>query len=259
MQAPDFFLEKILVNNRTLAELWTWIIVPAAFAGVSIVLLFVHAGPGMRLTAGRLGRERMGKKATAVATAMVAAVMALAPVPTMALQAPQEEGAMGMQAEPAVPLSLGIDMETVTVRAGESVFYETTVTNHRSQPSAPLILAMNIINLDASGDIVDPEDWSPQRTQYQGGLAPGASASHSWRVNAILEGDFMIYTVAIPQPSGQDATTHPAASPGIHLTVTPFTRLNPGGVLPFAIGGPVVVLLGLLYVYRRRRRDIDDG
>ena len=78
-------------------------------------------------------------------------------------------------------------------------------------------------------------------------------------MNAILDGDYMIYTVAIPQPGGQEATTHPVASPGIHLTVTPFTRLNPGGVLPFAIGGPVLVLLGLLYVYRRRRRGIDEG
>jgi len=49
------------------------------------------------------------------------------------------------------------------------------------------------------------------------------------------------------------------ASSGIHLTVTPFTRLNPGGVLPYAIGGPIVVLLGIIVLYRMRRKQIDTG
>jgi ABC-2 type transport system permease protein len=264
MQAPDFFLEKILVNNRTLGELWTWIIVPAAFAVINLALIFLYAGPGLRLEAGGAGEAGGAwtrRKATAAGVFLIGALGALGPIPALALQSDQETPAMEVQAAPARTASLvmGIDMEFVTVRAGESVFYETTVTNSTTQTSPDLILAMNIINLDALGDIVDPEDWSPQRTQYQGGLAPGGSATHSWRVNAILDGDYMIYTVAIPQPAGQEATTHPVASPGIHLTVTPFTRLNPGGVLPFAIGGPVLVLIGLLYVYRRRRRGIDEG
>jgi hypothetical protein len=49
------------------------------------------------------------------------------------------------------------------------------------------------------------------------------------------------------------------ASSGIHLTVTPFTRLNPGGVLPYAIGGPLLVALAIFVVYRIRRRGIDSG
>jgi hypothetical protein len=120
-------------------------------------------------------------------------------------------------------------------------------------------MAMNIINLDKSGDVVDPEDWSPQRTQYVEPLAPGQSAELSWRVNAILDGDFMIYMVAIPAPSGTDATSHPVASSGIHMTVTPYTKLNPGGVLPYAVGGPLLLGLVIFLVYRHRRRQIDMG
>ena len=118
---------------------------------------------------------------------------------------------------------------------------------------------MNIINLDAAGDVVDPEDWSPQRTQYIEHLGSGQSTTLSWRVNAILDGDYMVYMVLIPAPDGQQATSQPVASSGIHLTVTPFTRLNPGGVLPYAIGGPVVVLLAVLLLFRLRRRGIDMG
>jgi hypothetical protein len=118
---------------------------------------------------------------------------------------------------------------------------------------------MNIVNLNAAGDVVDPEDWSPQRTQYLDTVAAGQSVSLGWRVNAILDGDYLVYMVAIPEPAGRDATSQPVASAGIHLTVTPFTRLNPRGVLPYAIGGPVLLALGIVYIYRRRRRDIDTG
>jgi hypothetical protein len=65
--------------------------------------------------------------------------------------------------------------------------------------------------------------------------------------------------VVIPAPGGQAETSHPVSSPGVHLTVTPFTRLNPRGVLPFAIGGPLLLLAGIVIVYRMRRRNIDSG
>jgi hypothetical protein len=118
---------------------------------------------------------------------------------------------------------------------------------------------MNIINLDAQGEIVDPEDWSPQRTQYIEHLGPSESTNLEWRVNAILDGDYMVYMVVIPQPDAQNATSQPIASSGIHLTVTPFTKLNPSGVLPYAVGGPVLLLVIIYFVNRRRSRQIDDG
>ncbi len=119
---------------------------------------------------------------------------------------------------------------------------------------------MNIINLKQAGQPIDPEDWSPQRTQSIDSLAPGQSVTLSWRVNAILDGNVMIYMVAIPQPEAQNLTSRPVASPGIHLTVTPFTRLNPAGVLPYVIGVPLIVLVGMYLVSRLRRRVVDtDG
>jgi hypothetical protein len=145
------------------------------------------------------------------------------------------------------------------VRAGTPILYNTVVTNTGASATPPLIAAMNIINLNASGDVVDPEDWSPQRTQYSDPIAAGQSATLNWRINAILDGDYMVYMVVIPAPSGPEATTHPVTSPGIHLTVTKYTRLNPGGVLPYAIGGPVVLGLIIFFVYRQRRRQIDAG
>jgi hypothetical protein len=39
----------------------------------------------------------------------------------------------------------------------------------------------------------------------------------------------------------------------------PFTKLNPGGVLLFAVGVPVFVLVGVVLVLRFRRQSIDAG
>jgi hypothetical protein len=121
-----------------------------------------------------------------------------------------------------------------------------------------LIVAMNVINLDAKGEVVDPEDWSPQRTQYIESLPAGQSATQHWIINTILDGNYMVYMVLIPRPDTQGATSQPIATSGIHLTVTPFTRLNPGGVLPYAIGIPLLVVIGILIIYRLRRRNIDE-
>ena len=107
--------------------------------------------------------------------------------------------------------------------------------------------------------MVDPEDWSPQRTQYLESLAPGQSASFHWIINTILDGDYMVYMVVIPEPSGTESHQpagcqlgHPPDGDAVH-------QLNPGGILPYAIGGPILLGLIIYVVYRLRRRQIDTG
>jgi hypothetical protein len=113
---------------------------------------------------------------------------------------------------------------------------------------------MNIINL--KGDVVDPDDWSPERTQKVNGVAAGDAVRHTWTIEAILKGDYMVYLVAIPQPDGAEATSHPVASTGLHLSVGAFSELNPEGVLPVVIFVPVGVALILLLVVRLRLRRL---
>jgi hypothetical protein len=156
-------------------------------------------------------------------------------------------------------LAVSISLDSRSTKTGDEVQFDTVVTNNGSQQSPAVIVAMNIINLDKEGDVVDPEDWSPQRTQYLESLAPGASKTLSWTVNTILDGDFMVYVVAIPQPQDPQGSSQIAASPGIHLTVAKFTSLNPSGVLPFALGVPVVLVIAIVVLFRIRRRQIDAG
>ena len=247
--AVNHFLSKILVNNIKFSEFWVWLEAPVGFAILILGLLFLYAAPGLRLEEGRASKI-WSRVSRAIGLTVIAGLMVhSAASPASALQT-------GTDPE---PLQISISMESKTVKASDSILFDTVVTNNLSEASPTIFMAMNIINLEKAGEPIDPEDWSPQRTQSIDPLAPGESATLSWRVNAILEGDVMIYMVAIPQPAGENVTSHPVASPGIHLTVTPFTKINPGGVLPIAIGGPVLLLVIIYFVNRRRNRNIDMG
>ena len=249
--AANHFLSKHLVNYRTVAEFWTWLISPVAFAFIATVLLLAYAAPALRLDAGKTSRFWAGVRQRAGLGLLVCMLIPLCASPALASHhTPAQQGG---------DLEIAVDLDYTVVKTGDKVAFETVVTNTGMADSAPLIVAMNIINLDAEGDVVDPEDWSPERTQYIEELAGGESETLSWIINTILDGDYMVYMVVIPEPDSPEETSQPVASAGIHLTVTPFTRLNPGGVLPFAIGVPVLVAVGTYVAFRLRRRRIDTG
>ena len=65
--------------------------------------------------------------------------------------------------------------------AGDEIEFNTVVTNNGTQASPAFHVAMNIIKM-GSGDPVDPEDWSPERTQEVDSLAPGESVEQAWVV-----------------------------------------------------------------------------
>jgi hypothetical protein len=233
------------------------------FAILVYGMLFLYASPSLRLEGGKSSRfwSYVGRRIGLAATVGLL-VVNLNAARAMAFQQAQPQAEPSQPTEAGAPqrtLQISIDLDYKTVKAGDAVLYNTVVKNNGTSDSPPLGVAMNIINLDAAGDIVDPEDWSPQRTQYLESLAAGQSVTFSWRVNAILDGDYLVYMVLIPEPTGETATTQPIVSSAIHLTVTPFTKLNPGGVLPYAIGGPLVLLLGMSLLNRHRRRQIDKG
>ncbi len=243
LAATNHFLSKHLVNYRTLAEFWTWLISPVVFSVLILFVLFLYAAPGLRLEAGK--SSKIWSFLTRVIGLFVIAclIFSLGSSPVSA----------------ASDLQIDIDMDYTVVKTGDKVEFNTLVTNNDSEVSPPLIVAMNVINLDAKGDVVDPEDWSPQRTQYIDSLGSGESTNLAWIINTILDGDYMVYMVLIPAPSSTESTSQPIASSGIHLTVTPFTRLNPGGVLPYVIGAPLLLMIVIILVYRRRRQAIDMG
>lgn len=254
LAAVNHFLSKHLVNYRPLSEFWTWLASPTIFAVLILVLLFLYAAPGLSLEAGKKSGfwSYLARKVGPVVGLflIVNLIISLSTSQALASQVEQSQR-KGLQ--------ISIDKAYTTVKTGDAIKFNTLVSNNGTAESPSLVVAMNIINLNAQGDVVDPEDWSPQRTQYIERLAVGQSADLSWRINTIVDGNYMVYMVLIPTPDSKEGTSQPVASQGIHLTVTPFTKLNPRGVLPYVFGGPLVLLVITFLVYRLRRREMDTG
>ncbi len=247
------FLSKLIVDHNTLAQLWTSLESPLVFTAVIIGLLFFYFSPKLSVETGRINKMNglLSKISRLLGIAIIACLM-LFPGSTSALALRQTD-------TPSGDLQISISIDSKTVKTGDSVNFDTVVTNMGTEKSSPVIVAMNIINLKKEGDVVDPEDWSPQRTQYLDTLAPNESATLSWQVNAVLDGNYMVYIVGIPQPGSAGDSTQAVASRGLHLSVTKFTSLNPSGVLPYAIGVPIAVVLAIFLVFRLRNRQVDAG
>ncbi len=244
------FLSKLLVTNKTFGDVWNSLESPFVFAILILGLLFLYFGPGLSLEAGKASKL-WSKMSQMVGLSVIACLMlALSATRAMALQPVQsQEG----------DLQITISIDHKSVKTGDSIPFETIVTNTGAEPTTPVIVAMNIINLNSQGDVVDPEDWSPARTQYLDSLTPNQSTTLSWTVNAVLDGNYMVYLVAIPEPDSSETSSQIGTSPGLHITVAKFTKLNPGGVLPYAVGVPILLVLAIFLVFRLRRRQIDAG
>jgi ABC-2 type transport system permease protein len=257
MQATSALLEKVLVGNSTVTEMSPYLWSSVLALVTVLVLLFLVAAPRLRVVAGPTGGRRGRWRASGSMAAAALVLFGLAAGLTATGSGPAFGAPMRQDASTELTLSIG---ETaVGVKAGDALRFDSFLANLGAADSPPVILALNIISLD--GEVVDPEDWSPERTQEVSTVAAGDTVRSAWQVDAILKGDYLVYLVAVPEPADTATGSAPVASNGLHLTVAPFTQLNPEGVLPVVILVPLgVAALGLL-VLRRRVRGLaaDDA
>jgi ABC-2 family transporter len=249
IQAISEFMEKVLVNHRTVAERADYLRSSVVAVVLVLFILFVIAAPRLRLDAGRARRlrARWGSLSGMLLATCLLIVLAAAPAMARPLFQVEESG-----------LNVSLEKTFLEVKTGDEVTFDTLLQNEGTEDSPPVIMAMNIIKLTSSGDVVDPEDWSPERTQYVNFVPAKDELRQSWTIEAILKGDYMVYLVAVPEP-GKGSTSHPISSPGLHLTVGAFQRLNPQGVLPVVIAVPLGVTLLLLVLVRLRLRRLERG
>jgi len=129
---------------------------------------------------------------------------------------------------------------------GEAFDVRVTVTNTGSDPTPSLVIHVDVTD-PTSAKSVDPEDWTSTLSKTIGVVGPGESTTLEWHLQPISPGDFSLYAVAL-SADAHDAVTSNVATVG----VIDHRSLNPGGILPVAIGVPA--LLGFLLLIRIRPR-----
>lgn len=143
------------------------------------------------------------------------------------------------------PVHVTLDRTAVATRIGDSFRFATTVKTTARAPVSGLVAHLDVVSRDR-GVVVDPEDWSPERTRYLAPLAAGRPVRLSWAVKAVDGGRFTAYVVVL-------AGRRTVAGPGLDVHVARHRTLDPGGVVPLAVGVPGVLGLALLVLRARRR------
>ena len=135
--------------------------------------------------------------------------------------------------------------------AGQYIRLPAKISNVSDKPAKDIVAYVTLVEMTKGQKApVDLEDWSAHRAVTIGSLASGQSRDVSWRLRLIKGGDYVIYANAIVNGSSRAAV-----GKEVHLTVTAHKNLNPGGVLPVALGVPVLAGAALFApVFIRRRK-----
>ncbi len=144
-------------------------------------------------------------------------------------------------------LTLSILSEkTLSGTAGNFVTVNAQVTN--SGPNSINDITTYISLVDESNKMpVDLEDWSAEKGLFIGTIDSGKTLPLSWKVHFVKAGKYSLIIIA--ETAGQEI---PQVSSIVHFTVKPKINLNPGQVLPIALGMPIAVLFIMLLLNYRR-------
>jgi hypothetical protein len=156
-------------------------------------------------------------------------------------------------APPPSNITVEITPASKAVVLGDSLHLTVTVTNTSDQPTADLVIHLDITDPSSSSS-VDPEDWTSILSKPVGVILPGDTGTVDWNIQPISPGTFSAYAVAI-SPDTADLV----ASNVLTVDVADQRSLNPGGILPVAIAMPALVgalLLTRALAARRAARPV---
>lgn len=151
------------------------------------------------------------------------------------------------------PLKLDTSKATLSGTAGQYVKLPARVTNTSNAPVKDVVAYVSMVDVTRGQQApVDLEDWSAHRAVTIPALAPGQSKDVGWSLRLVKGGDYVVYANAIAGGSSR-------ASVGqeIPLSVKAQKNLNPGSVLPVAIGVPIVAGAALFGPVALRQRRLD--
>jgi len=145
-------------------------------------------------------------------------------------------------------VTVTIDKDSTTIVAGDWVTFHTVISNTGDSVTPPLVANFNVASIHP-GPHVDPEDWSPLRTQYIDTIQPGGSVELAWEVHTLFEGDFAIYVTIV----SQEKSFGPVGSPTLHIHAGPDNVLPLNEVILVAVIVPLFPLALLLFTSRSKR------
>ena len=166
-------------------------------------------------------------------------------------------GALYAQVPSPLPLDVSIRSgHALSGVAGEYITLQAEVVNVGTQPIINVTTYLSLVDVGARMP-VDLEDWSAEKGLFIGTIAAGETLPLVWKIHLIRSGDYTASVVA--EADGADL---PVISRVTYLKALPKRNLNPGNVLPVALGEPILLVFAflLLRFWRTRKLQSDrDG
>jgi hypothetical protein len=163
-------------------------------------------------------------------------------------------GVLYAQATSPLPLDVSIRSgQALSGVAGAYVTLEANVVNVGTQPIGNITTYLSLVDVGARMP-VDLEDWSAEKGLFIGTIAAGETLPLVWKIHLIHSGEYTASVVA--EAEGADL---PVISRVTYLKVLPKRNLNPGNVLPVALGEPILLVFGFMLLRFWRTRKLRPG
>jgi hypothetical protein len=133
--------------------------------------------------------------------------------------------------------------------AGDYVTVNAQIKNTGQQSITDVTTYLSLV--DTQNKLpVDLEDWSAEKGLYIGTIEPDQIFPLNWKIHFVKAGTYSLIIVAI-----RAGSEIPQVSGITSFQVNPKRNLNPGRVLPVALGTPIVLILIFSIVnYKRQTR-----
>ncbi len=157
--------------------------------------------------------------------------------------------AYAAQADTNLPLVLDItSSKDLNGTAGDFVTVQAQITNISQQPVTDITTYLSLVDNENKLP-VDLEDWSAEKGLFIGTIEPNQAFPLNWKIHFVKAGTYSLVIVATALISET-----PQVSKITHFKVSSKHNLNPGKVLPVALGEPIILLfiMGLIN-YKRQR------
>ncbi len=146
---------------------------------------------------------------------------------------------------PALDLTI-LSEKTLSGVAGDYITVQAQINNTGLKPISDVTTYLSLVD-ESNKMPVDLEDWSAERGLYIGTIDSGQTFPLNWKIHLVKAGRYSLIIVA--EVAREE---NPLVSTIVHFTVSPKRNLNPGFVLPVALGTPIVMLFVILLLNYRR-------
>jgi hypothetical protein len=143
-----------------------------------------------------------------------------------------------------------LSSDSLNGTAGDYVNIQAQIKNTDQQSLSNIATYLSLMDENTKLP-VDLEDWSAEKGQYIGIIDVGQTLPLNWKIHFVKPGDYSLIIVA--EVSGQ---TSPQTSTIVHFHVNQKHNLNPGQVLPVALGMPILLLFLIFIIQYRRNKKI---